>query len=156
MNNDFEHQQNKPVQSLNKKKLKICNNFDCGYKTYEHVSRCPKCGRPIWTINESRMLMSILIPLGGIFVLTGFGVIVSMEYGISSGTSRWKGSEASLYFVYALLGAVAAFGLSVASFGLWVVIFGRPSKVLFKIMVSIFMGLLVLVGFGKLILVLLD
>ena len=153
-NSQIIESENNPVQPLNK--LKICNNFRCRYKTYQPVAKCPKCRRPIWTMNEFRLLMSLLIPLGGIFVLIGFGVIVSMEYSIISGKSRWTGSEASLYFVYALLGAIAALGFSIMSFGLSCVIFGRANKGLFKIMMFGFIGLLLIVGFGKLILTVLS
>ena len=135
-----------------KKVLKICHNLQCGYKSYQSISRCPKCRRPMWTTNEFRLLMSLLIPLGGFVVAVGLGLIIALE----RNSGAWTSGKAAFYFIYGIAGVLTAMGLSVISFGLWCVIFGKASKGLFKIMTFGFMALLLIVGFGKLILTILS
>lgn len=135
---------------------KICHNPNCGFQTREALRDCPKCGRPIWTTNQFRLISSLLIFCGLFFILLGSGLLYALAPidGNSSGT-RFTGSEGQKMFILGIFAVMIAFGLSVLAAGLWQVVFGRANGRLIYIMFTALMIGLVIVGFGRLILTLL-
>ena len=135
---------------------KICHNLNCSFQTREPLHSCPKCGRPIWTTNEFRLISSLLIPCGLFFIILGGGLIYFLAPidNNSSGT-RFTGSEAQKIFILGIFGVILAFGLSVLVAGLWQVIFGRPNRHLIYVLLTSFIVVLTIVGVGRLILELL-
>ena len=73
----------------------------------------------------------------------------------SSGT-RFTGSEGQKLFILGIFFAVFAFGLSVLAAGLWQVILGRASKSLVNAVLTMFVIILAIAGFGRLALSLLE
>jgi lysylphosphatidylglycerol synthetase-like protein (DUF2156 family) len=139
---------------------KICHNLDCSFQTHEPLSRCPKCGRPIWTTNEFRVISSVLIFCGLFLSIVGGGLIFIFA-GVVSNTdasrgTTFKGGEAMAIFIFGIFGVILSFGLSVLAAGLWQVIFGRANRRLIYILLTILLVLMLIVGFGQLILVLLS
>lgn len=146
--------QNQPDSVAASRMLKICHNPYCGFKTLEAISKCPKCGRPVWTTSQFRVLSSFLIFLGGILLAAGVGLIILVASKVS-GTNR-DGGESLLIFLYLLFGLIAAFGLSVMATGVWQVLFGSANLKLIGILLSLLVGLLLIVGFGRLIMVVIE
>ena len=152
---DFEDMQNsqiiesehKPVQPLNKKELRICRNSDCGYQTFQSISSCPKCRRLMLSANEFRIVSSLFIPFGGLILLGGIGLVISLILG----KSTWSGSQSVLTFLYLIFGAISAFGLSLTSWGLWGAIYGKSNDFLLLLTLLSFVGILLMAGVGRLI-----
>lgn len=153
---DFEDMQNsqiiesehKPVQPLNKKELRICRNSECGYQTFELIWTCPKCRRVVLSANEFRIISSLFIPVGGVILLGGIGLIISLILRNSPST----GGQSVLILLYLIFGAISAFGLSLTSWGLWGAIYGKSNNLLLLLVLLFFIGILLMGGFGKLIL----
>lgn len=136
---------------------RICHNPNCSFQTHEPIHKCLKCGRPIWTTNQFRLISSLLIFCGLFFILLGGGLIYAVASidNNSSGT-RFTGSEAQKIFILGIFGVMIAIGLSVLAAGLWQVIFGRANRRLIYILLTLFMVGLAIVGVGRFILVLLE
>lgn len=152
-NNQSALTENSPVGHLTAPK--ICHNPHCSFQTHELMSKCPKCGRPIWTTNEFRLIMSSLLLLGFILLLAGvgFGIVAYRTY---NGTVATVKNEESLAIIMSFLALFfSMFGLSVMAAGAWAVIFGRANWRLVKIVLSFMVGLLLIAGFGRLVLYLL-
>lgn len=133
---------------------KICHNLNCGFQTHEPLRRCPKCGRPVWTTSEFRLISSGLIFCGLFLSVIGGGLIFLLVRVVSNGT--FKGGEAAAIFIFGIFGVILSFGLSVLAAGLWQVIFGRANRRLIYILLTTLLVLMLIVGFGRLILVLLS
>ena len=131
---------------------KICHNPHCSFQTHEPMSKCPKCGRPIWSTNEFRLIMSLLLPLGFIFLMAGggFGFAAYRNY---TGAFETINNKQSFVFILSFLSLFfSSFGLAVMAAGAWAVIFGRANWRLVKIVLSFMIGLLLIAGFGRLVL----
>lgn len=136
---------------------KICHNPNCSFQTHEPLHKCPKCGRPIWTTNQFRLISSLLIFCGLLLMMIGGGLFFAAAPidNHSSGT-RFTGSEEQKIFILGIFVAIFAFGSSVLIAGLWQVIFGRANRRLIYILLTSFIVVLAIVGAGRLILVFLE
>lgn len=144
---------NNPVRHLTAPK--ICNNPHCSFQTHEPMSRCPKCGRPIWTTNEFRAISSVLIFCGFLLLLLGggLGYIFFRNYDFGGGMS--EDNETGMFILAAVSGFIISFGLAVLVAGAWQVIFGRANWRIIKIILGFMIGMLLIAGFGRLVLYLL-
>ena len=129
---------------------KICHNPNCNFQTHEPLRRCPKCGRPIWTTLQFRLISSVLILCGLFLSAVGGGLIFISARASINGS--FEGGEAALVFIFGIFGVVLAFGLSVLAAGLWQVIFGRANRRLIYILLTSLFALMIIVGVGRLIL----
>ena len=128
------------------KELRICRNSDCGYQTFQSISSCPKCRRLMLSANEFRIVSSLFVPIGGLILLGGFGLIISLILG----KSPWSGSQSVLTFLYLIFGAISALGLSLTSWGLWGAIYGKSNDLLLLLTLLLFIGILLMGGIGRL------
>lgn len=130
----------------NQKELRICRNSDCGYQTFESIWTCPKCRRVVLSANEFRILSSLFIPVGGVILLGGIGLIISLILRKSS-----TGGQSVLIFLYLIFGAISALGLSLTSWGLWGAIYGKSNNLLLLLVLLLFIGILLMGGIGRLV-----
>ena len=136
---------------------KICHNPNCSFQTHEPLSKCRKCGRPIWTTNQFRLISSLLIFCGLFFITLGGGLIYAVaRIDNNSSRTRFTGSEAQKIFILGIFGVMVAVGLSILAAGLWQVIAGRANRRLIYVLLTLFMVGLAIVGVGRLVLVLLE
>lgn len=139
---------------------KICHNPNCGFQTHEPLHRCPKCGRPMWTANEFRLISGVLVFCGLFLSALGGGLIIVFANSIlnsgESGASQFKGSEATLIFIFGIFGVILAFGLSALTAGVWQVIFGRANARLIYILLTLMLALLLIIWFGRFVVSLLE
>src|SRR5687767_12339540 len=63
---------NSPVRRLTEPV--ICHNPYCGFQTFEPMTHCLHCERPMLTTTNFRMLMSLLLVLGFVLLLVGGGL----------------------------------------------------------------------------------
>lgn len=132
---------------------RICHNPNCSFQTHEPIHKCLKCGRPIWTSNQFRLISSVLIFCGLFFIILGGGLIYAVAQ-VDNNSS--KGSEAQKLFILGIFGVMVAIGLSVLAAGLWQVVFARANRRLIYILLTLFMVGLAIVGVGRLVLVVLE
>ena len=130
-----------------KKELRICRNSECGYQTFESISTCPKCRRLMLSATGFRIVSSLFIPFGGLILLGGIGLIISLILGKSS----WSGSQSVVTSLYLIFGAISALGLSLTSWGLWGAIYGKSNDFLLLLTLLSFVGILLMAGVGRLI-----
>lgn len=111
--------------------LKVCQNPECGHQTNDVVTKCPECGRPIWTQNEFRVISAMLLPLGLILAVGGGALFVGIYL---AGEKASKGGLPMQILVLAISAFLFSFGLSALAVGVWQVIFARVNRVLIKIL----------------------
>ncbi|HEX8247581.1 MAG TPA: hypothetical protein VF599_05310 [Pyrinomonadaceae bacterium] len=135
---------------------KICHNPNCSFQTHEPLSRCPKCRRPIWTTNEFRLISSIIV-FCGFFLLSiggGLGYIAYRNY--APGGRLPEGYEAGVVVLTAIAGFISLFGSVIIAVGAWQVLFGKANRRLIFIFLMFLLAMLLIIGFGRLILLLLS
>jgi len=135
---------------------KICHNMNCGFQTHEPLTKCPKCKRPMWTTNEFRVISSLLVVCGLLFLLIGggLGYIAYRNYAYTENITEKH--QTGIYFLSAISIFLTAFGLTVITAGGWQVIFGRANKRLIVITITFLIVFFLIVGSGRLILSLLG
>lgn len=53
----------------------LCHNPNCSFETFEMIHKCTKCGRPLWSDRDFKLLTGIpLMILGGILAVIGIGI----------------------------------------------------------------------------------
>lgn len=132
--------------------LKICHNPNCGFSSRD-LHRCPKCGRPMQTTADFRIISLLLVCCGGALATIGGGLIF-----VTSGYkgSEFEGGEPVQIFLFGIFGVILSFGLSVTAAGLWQVIFGRANQKLIYLLLGFMLALLVIAGVARLVLLLLS
>ena len=128
---------------------KICHNLNCNFQTHEPLSKCPKCRRPIWTTNEFRLISLPIIFCG--FFLSGIGGGL-----LYFAAPQIIGSMAAKIFITGIFGVILAFGLCILAIGLWQVLFGIANRRLIFIFLALLLLGMLIIGFGRLILILLS
>lgn len=151
--NIFPENVNDPVQSLSEPV--ICHNPHCGFQTFEPMSRCPHCQRPMWTTNAFRLIMSFLLPLGLAFLLVGGGLGFATYRTYIGAAEGIKNEETFVIIMSFLALFFSSFGLAVMAAGAWAVIFGKANWTIIKAVLGFMMGMLLIAGFGQLVLYLL-
>lgn len=124
---------------------RICHNPRCDYTTFEPLRKCPKCGRPIWTTVQFRLISSVLIFCGLFFVALGGGLVYLFTFG------PFEGGEALRLLLLAFSGVILSVGLSVVAAGLWQVIFGRANMKIIKTLLYLMFAFFAFIIFGRLI-----
>lgn len=144
---------NSPVRRLTEPV--ICHNPHCGFQTFEPMTRCPHCQRPMLTTTNFCMLMSLLLVLGFVLLLIGGGLGV-IAYRTYTGVIEGVKDKQTVFMIMAfLLVFVFSFGLAVMAAGTWAVIFGKANWRIIQVVLGFMMGLLLIAGFGRLVLYLL-
>ena len=136
---------------------RICHNPNCSFQTHEPLQTCPKCGRPIWTTNQFRLISSVLILCGALLMAMGGGLLYFVApIGKHSSGTRFTGSEGQKLLILGIFFAIFAFGVSVLAAGLWQVVLGRASRSLITFLLTMFMVILAIAGVGRIALHLLE
>jgi len=135
---------------------KICHNLNCGFQTHEPLSKCPKCRRPIWTTNEFRLISSLIVLCGFFFLGVGGGLGYIAYRNYAPGGRLPEGYELGVVVLTAIAGFLLLFGLVVIAAGAWQVLFGRANRRLIFILLMFLLVMLLIIGFGRLILILLS
>ena len=141
---------------------KVCHNPYCLFESHERIYKCPKCGRPMWTPNEFRILSSLLIPCGLFLMLVGGGLIVLSTVKATNDANKvpqYSDSRvptAVLYFCYVLFGVILSAGMSVLAAGVWQVLTARASRWLINLLVGLIVTMFAIAFVGKSILTLLG
>lgn len=123
---------NGPVST---QKENICHNPNCGYRTYEKISKCPECGRPLLTDAVFRALGSLLVFLGIPFLAIG----VMLGY-VSLYATPSRNRESMSVLMFCLSAAFLTLGTAVMASGAWQMIFGRANMHIIRVMLFIFGG----------------
>jgi hypothetical protein len=124
---------------------RICHNPRCEYSTFEPLAKCPKCGRPIWTTVQFRLISSVLVLCGLFFIVLGAGLVYLFTFG------PFQGGEALRLLLLGFSGLILSLGLSVAGAGLWQVIFGRANMKIIKTLLYLMCAFFAFIIFGRLI-----
>ena len=96
----------------------LCHNPNCSFETFEKLHKCPKCGRPLLSDRDFKLIAGLpLLFLGGILAAAGIGIV---------GLFLMKPNELPLVGI-ALGAAIGSAGIGVISMGLHHLIFGRGS-----------------------------
>ncbi len=96
----------------------LCHNPNCSFETFEKLHKCPKCGRPLLSDRDFKLIAGFpLILLGGILAAAGIGI---------AGFFLMKPNELPLFGI-ALGTAIGSAGIGVIAMGLHHLIFGRGS-----------------------------
>ena len=135
---------------------KICHNPNCDFQTHEPLHRCPKCGRPIWTTNQFRLISSLIVLCGFFFLGVGGGLGYIAYRNYAPGGRLPEGYELGVVVLTAIAGFILLFGLVVIAVGAWQVLFGRANRRLIYILLIFLLVMLLIIGFGRLILTLLS
>ena len=133
---------------------KICHNLRCGFQTHEPLSKCPKCRRPMWTANEFRLISSLLVFCGFIFLGIGGGLGYIAYRNYAPGGRLSEGYEVGVVFLTAIAGFLLLIGLVIIAAGAWQALFGRANRRLIFILLMLLLVMLLIIGFGRLILML--
>lgn len=136
---------NESVSSRSQAERRICHNPRCEYSTLESLTKCPKCGRPIWTTVQFRLISSVLIFCGLFFIVLGAGLVYLFTFG------PFEGGEALRLLFLAFSGLILSLGLSVAGAGLWQVIFGRANMAIIKTLLYLMCSFFAILIFGRVI-----
>lgn len=129
---------------------RICHNPRCDYSTFEPLRKCPKCGRPIWTTVQFRLISSVLLFCGLFFILLGGGLV----YLFTSG--KFLGGEALRLLFLAFSGLILSLGLSIFAAGLWQVVFGRANMKIIKTLLYLMCAFFAIIIFGRLIILIFE
>lgn len=135
----------------------ICHNPHCGFQTFDPMTRCPHCKRPMWTTTNFRMVMSVLVVLGFILLIAGvgFGYVAFKTY---VGGFESAENEQALFIIMSFLSIFfSSFGVAVMAAGAWAVIFGKANWRIIKVVLGFLAGMLLIAAFGRVVLyILLD
>ncbi|MGB2750677.1 MAG: hypothetical protein WBC19_01355 [Pyrinomonadaceae bacterium] len=94
----------------------LCHNPNCSFETFEMIYKCPKCGRPLWSDRDFKMIAGLpLLLLGGILAAAGIGI---------AGIFLLKPNELPLFGI-ALGAVIGSAGVGVIAMGLHHLILGR-------------------------------
>lgn len=136
---------------------RICHNPNCDFQTHDPLlHRCMKCGRPIWTTTQFRLISAPLIFLGFILMAIGGGLLYAVSRIDNTSGTKFTGSESQMTFILGIFVVIFAFGVSVVLAGLWQVIVGRASRHLIRLLLVLFGAILVIIGVGKAVLIFLE
>src|ERR1041384_3984785 len=124
---------------------RICHNPRCEYSTFESQTKCPKCGRPIWTTVQFRLISSVLILCGLFFIALGGGLVYLFTIG------PFQGGEALRLLLLAFSGLILSLGISIVTAGLWQVIFGRANMKIIKILLYLMCSFFAVIILGRVI-----
>ena len=128
---------------------RICHNPNCGFQTHQPLRRCPKCGRPMWTTHQFRLLSLVLVLCGGVLAALGIALILILANTTSGlGAPSARQIKGGIFFL-GIFGFILAFGLSVLAAGLWQVIFGRANLRLIYIVLTFLLALMMIVAVGR-------
>jgi MFS family permease len=106
--------------------------------------RCPRCGGPLKTKANIRLLGGVLVFLGGFIAVLMLGVMV-LIFGIFSQTpaSKIKGEEAKALWAIGVVGLTFGVGVAFAIAGMWQIIFGRRNKYIVWVSLALVVILLI-------------
>ena len=116
--------------------------YKCDFETGAQIANCPVCGHPLVTPTRVRVLGVILMALGA-FLVVFMGAITIFVAGVVAhssdpdATTRFEGGAKELALIYAVFGAVMAFGLGCLVAGLWQAWHGRRNPKLTKAVLAV-------------------
>lgn len=94
----------------------LCHNPNCSFETFEMIHKCLKCGRPLWSDRDFKLIAGLpLIFLGGILAAAGIEI---------AGLFLFKPNELPIVGI-ALGAAIGSAGIGVIAMGLHHLIFAR-------------------------------
>lgn len=128
--------------------VRTCHNYWCNYKTNQALTRCPKCGRPLYTTHTFRLLGLALVFLGGLLAIGA----VSLMILVAPRLPDVRGGMGGRLFVLCVFGLLLAVGLTFMTAGFWQVIFGRRSQWLVTIAITLLITLALIAAIGRAIL----
>lgn len=121
----------------------------CGHRTHMFRATCPECGAGIVSRRWTRRYGWVLAVLGGLLT-AGMAILLwklspmLANPGVTYGKTRFAGSFVQALVVWAVLGAVLAFGLTALGGGAWQVATGRRNLRVAWVLSTIFSGLAIL------------
>ncbi len=110
----------------------------CGFVTAHPAERCPRCNRPWQTDQQAGqqvrgrgvalIVLGALLSVGMAFLLLWMSAALKPE--ISRTSSSFTGTRSDAVFIFGILGAVLALGITGLITGVWQVVTGRVNRAL--------------------------
>ncbi len=128
--------------------IKRRNCFKCGYEGDIAETRCPKCGKPLKTVKQIRILGGILVFLGA-FLILFVGAISVFVWSLvnkasTDGHKSFTGTRSDLVLIFGAFAFIILFGVVGLIAGLWQLIFGRRNKILVWVILGL--GFIFVIG----------
>ena len=117
-------------QALAGTKTRVC--YKCRYEENTSETKCPRCGRILYTETKIRTL-GVLITFLGAFIAAMMAYIISYVYSSvnqSNASLRFTDTETQALYIYAILGLTFAAGVFFVFTGLWQIVFARRNRML--------------------------
>lgn len=111
-------------------KTRVC--YKCRYEESTSDTKCPRCGRILYTETKIRTLGALITFLGAVIAIM-MAYILSFVYGSvnqSNASLRFTGTETQALYIYAILGLTFTAGIFFVFTGLWQVVFARRNRIL--------------------------
>jgi hypothetical protein len=113
---------------------RTCHNYWCNFTTVEALTRCPKCGRPLLSVQVFRLLGLALVFIGGVLAAAGALLLILVA-------PRLIGGTGVKLLIWGLFGMLLAVGLSFMTAGVLQVIFGKRSQQLMTYVIVLLIAL---------------
>ena len=122
--------------------------YRCGHVTNQAADRCERCGGQLRTTKQVRRLGWVQLVIG-LFLVGLMGTItynlapLMLQAGEPAGGARFTGTAEQARLILGLFGLIIAFGLASVVSGLWQIKTGRRNKLIFILMLGLFVLVIV-------------
>lgn len=124
-----------------KPQLHTC--YKCRYEAITPNNRCPRCGKRLYTMRDTRWRGFFLLLIGAFLslfmsVIAFFVSVFLMQASHNPATARELNRESGmLLMVYGIFAMVVAMGVVAMLAGVWQMIFGRRNMILIWIFLAL-------------------